>query len=157
MDETLPGEASRERPDAAEDRLLGGRVRLIQPTVGYRAGMDAALPGGRLRRAAGERVIDAGCGPGAALLTAAARRPDARFVGVERDAANAALARRNLALNGMQDRAEIVEANVDGRLPRPRARAVRRGAQQTRRSSTIPPRCGRPTPPPPEPIWRRAG
>ena len=30
-------------PEAKEDRLLDGRVRLRQPARGYRAGMDAAL------------------------------------------------------------------------------------------------------------------
>ncbi|HCQ53099.1 MAG TPA: methyltransferase, partial [Brevundimonas diminuta] len=29
--------------DVAESAFLGGRIRLRQPTKGYRAGMDAAL------------------------------------------------------------------------------------------------------------------
>lgn len=98
--------------DITEDGLLGGRVRLRQPAVGYRAGLDAALLAAACDAKAGERVIDVGCGPGGALLQAAARAPEAAFTGVERDPAAAALARENLALNGVAGRACIVEADV---------------------------------------------
>ena len=95
-----------------EDRLLDGRVRLRQPTRGYRAGLDAALLGAACDARPGQRVLEAGCGAGGALLAAAARRPDVRFVGVERDAAALALARENIALNGFGDRVEAIEGDV---------------------------------------------
>ena len=95
-----------------EDRLLGGRVRLLQPAKGYRAGMDAALLAAACDALAGERVLDVGCGPGAVLLQAAARRPLAQLWGVERDPAAADLARRGAALNGVSDRAQIIEGDV---------------------------------------------
>ena len=84
-----------------EDRLLDGRVRLRQAPGGYRAGMDAALLAAACDVRDGARVLEAGCGVGGALLAAAARRPAAFFVGVERDPAAAALARRNVSLNNM--------------------------------------------------------
>ncbi|WP_293900335.1 methyltransferase [Phenylobacterium sp.] len=95
-----------------EDRLLDGRVSLRQPARGYRAGLDAALLAAACDALAGERVIEAGCGAGGALLAAAARRPDARFTGVERDTAALALAHENIALNGMAGRVEAVEGDV---------------------------------------------
>ena len=95
-----------------EDRLLGGRVRLRQPRVGYRAGMDAALLAAAVQGAPGERAIEAGCGPGAALLQAASRNPEVCFVGVEREDAAAELAGVNIALNEVEGRAEIVLADV---------------------------------------------
>ncbi|MFZ5669236.1 MAG: tRNA1(Val) (adenine(37)-N6)-methyltransferase [Pseudomonadota bacterium] len=95
-----------------EDRLLDGRIRLRQPARGYRAGADAALLAAACDARPGERVIEAGCGPGAALLAAARRRPQARFVGVERDPAAAALARDNAVLNALEDRVEIREGDV---------------------------------------------
>jgi tRNA1(Val) A37 N6-methylase TrmN6 len=105
-------------PEVSEDALLGGRVRLRQPAIGYRAGMDAALLAAACGASDGERVIDAGCGPGAALLQAAARSPGARFTGVERDPEAFALARGNLALNGLESRAEVRQADVrDGFRP----------------------------------------
>ena len=47
----------------SEDALMGGRVRLLQPAKGYRAGMDAALLAAACDATAGERVLDVGCGP----------------------------------------------------------------------------------------------
>ena len=98
--------------DVTEDRLLDGRVLLRQPARGYRAGMDAALLAAACDARPGERVLEAGCGPGAALLVAAVRRPDAVFTGVERDAAAASLARENVDLNGFSGRVTILEGDV---------------------------------------------
>ncbi|WP_370689245.1 tRNA1(Val) (adenine(37)-N6)-methyltransferase [Phenylobacterium sp.] len=95
-----------------EDRLLDGRVRLRQAPEGYRAGMDAALLAAACDAADGGRVLEVGCGVGGALLAAAARRPGAIFVGMERDLAAVALARDNVALNGMEGRVVILEGDV---------------------------------------------
>lgn len=92
--------------------MLDGRVRLRQAGKGYRAGMDAALLAAACDAAPGDRVVDVGCGPGAALLSAAVRRPGATFVGLERDPEALALARDNLRANALEDRAEILEADV---------------------------------------------
>ena len=97
-----------------EDRILGGRVLLRQPAKGYRAGLDAALLAAACDAGDGERVIEAGCGVGAVMLAAAARRPGVRFVGVERDPAALALAQANIAANGLADRVEALEADVGG-------------------------------------------
>lgn len=95
-----------------EDGLLNGRIRLQQPARGYRAGMDAALLAAACDAKAGARVLEVGCGAGGALLAAAMRRPEARFTGLERDAAAAGLAQRNVALNGFDERVAIVEGDV---------------------------------------------
>jgi tRNA1(Val) A37 N6-methylase TrmN6 len=100
------------KPDVSEDLLLAGRLRLRQPRVGYRAGADPALLAAACDAKPGERVLDAGCGVGAALLAAAARRPGASFVGVERDPAALALAKENIALNGLGDRVEAIGGDV---------------------------------------------
>lgn len=96
--------------------MLGGRVRLLQPAKGYRAGMDAALLAAACDAQAGERVLDVGCGPGAVLLQAAARRPDATFWGVERDPEALELARQSAGLNQMQDRVELIPGDVAQRF-----------------------------------------
>lgn len=95
-----------------QDAVLDGAVKLRQPARGYRAGLDAALLAAACDARPGERVIEAGCGAGAALLAAAVRREGARFVGIERDPAAAALARENAALNGLAKRVEVIEADV---------------------------------------------
>ena len=63
------------------DALLGGRVRLRQPREGYRAGLDAALLAAAVDARPGERLLEAGCGVGGALLQDAARSIGARFTG----------------------------------------------------------------------------
>jgi tRNA1(Val) A37 N6-methylase TrmN6 len=98
--------------DITEDRVLNSRVVLRQPARGYRAGVDAALLAAACDAAAGARVVEGGCGAGGALLAAAARRPHARFTGVERDAGALALARENIGLNDMADRVEVLEGDV---------------------------------------------
>jgi len=97
-----------------ENRLLGGRVTLRQPSRGYRAGLDAALLAAACDAAPGTRVIEAGCGAGAVLMVGATRRPGARFTGVERDAEALTLARDNAKLNGLADRVEAISGNIDG-------------------------------------------
>ena len=96
MDETAP--------PVTEDHILGGRVALTQPAKGYRAGLDAALLAAACDAGPGERVIEAGCGVGAVMLAAAARRAGASFVGLEREAAALALAERNIRANGLEAR-----------------------------------------------------
>jgi len=102
--------------DVTENLILGGRVRLRQPKVGYRAGLDAALLAASCDSPPGARVLDAGCGVGGALLAAAARKPEVAFVGVERDDAALALAHENIALNGLEGRVEAIGGDVGARF-----------------------------------------
>jgi tRNA1(Val) A37 N6-methylase TrmN6 len=99
-----------------ENTVLDGRVRLLQPERGYRAGLDAALLAAACDAADGARVLEAGCGGGGALLAAAMRRPATRFTGVERDPAAVELARRSIALNGLAERVEVLEGDVARRF-----------------------------------------
>lgn len=103
--------------------LLNGRVRLIQPAEGYRAGMDAALLAAAVAAKPGERVLEAGCGVGGVLTQIAARRPGVALTGIERDPVAAGLAVENAALNGLSDRLEAINADIAGgfaALDRPR-------------------------------------
>jgi len=58
--------------NSTEDALLGGRVRLLQAKVGYRAAIDPVLLAAAIPARAGQRVLDLGCGAGAASLCLAA-------------------------------------------------------------------------------------
>jgi tRNA1(Val) A37 N6-methylase TrmN6 len=59
-----------------------------------------------------ERVADLGAATGAVGLMMAARYPGIRLLLVERDPHLAELCRRNLALNGIEERARVVEADL---------------------------------------------
>ena len=96
--------------DTTGDRLLGGRVALRQPKRGFRAGLDAVLLAAFVPARTGERVLEAGCGSGAAFLCLAARVPGLAVFAVEREPAMAALARANAAANGVA--ATVAEGDV---------------------------------------------
>jgi tRNA1(Val) A37 N6-methylase TrmN6 len=87
--------------DLTHDALLGGRVRLWQPRSGYRAATDPVLLAAAVPARAGQRVLDLGCGAGAAALCLAARVPGLALSGLELQPAYAALARRNAAEAGV--------------------------------------------------------
>ena len=93
------------------DEILGGRLRLRQFRAGHRVGADAVL----LAAAAGApvaRFVDVGAGVGAVGLSLLTRWPEARGDLVEIDPAQAALARENAELNGVDARARVVQADI---------------------------------------------
>lgn len=74
--------------------------------------MDAVLLAATCDAKAGQRVLDAGCGPGAVMLCAAARLPSVTFVGLEREAEALALARENVAANDLRARMTVMQGDV---------------------------------------------
>lgn len=97
------------------DSFLGGRVVLVQPQKGHRAGLDAALLQAVVPADATGPLIDLGAGVGTVALSAAARAAALRAVAVERDAELVALARAALALPGNADiagRVDVLEADA---------------------------------------------
>lgn len=92
------------------DAFLGGRVTLRQPCHGYRAATDPVFLAAACPAKAGERVLELGCGVGAASLCLAARVPGLRLIGVERQAEYAALARENAARAGVD--LSVIEADL---------------------------------------------
>ena len=97
------------------DRLLGGRLRLLQPAAGHRAGTDAVLLAAAATLGPGELFVDVGAGVGTAGLALALRCPGARGLLLEAEPATADLARRNVALNGVEDRVEVAEGDLFAR------------------------------------------
>lgn len=98
----------------SEDVLLGGRVRLIQPLRGHRAGTDAVLLAGLVEVGEGDRVVDLGSASGAVGLMVAVRHPGAVVTFVDRDSVLIDLCRRNIRLNGLEGRAVAIEADAFG-------------------------------------------
>ena len=80
--------------------LLGGRVIYTQLNIGYRTGLEPVLLAASLPARAGERVVEAGTGAGAALLCLCARVQGVTALGLEQDAVLAALAAANARENG---------------------------------------------------------
>ncbi len=103
-----------------EDEFLGGRIAVMQPETGHRAGSDAVWLAAAVPAVAGEQVLDAGAGVGVAGLCLLARVPEARVTAVEADAELCALAVANAARNGVAGRMSVVEADVTAPAERSR-------------------------------------
>lgn len=96
--------------------LLGQRVKVMQPSAGYRVGMDGALLAAACAGAIADarkplQALELGCGAGGALLSLKARCPDLNLTGIEREPVYADLARRNVVLNATHNVA-IIEGDI---------------------------------------------
>jgi tRNA1(Val) A37 N6-methylase TrmN6 len=103
--------ASHPTPAFTDDRLLDGRVIVRQPAAGYRAAVDPVLLAAAVKAKAGQTVLDAGCGTGAAMFCLAARVPGLALTGIELQPALAAFARDGVTLNNF-DTARVVVGDI---------------------------------------------
>lgn len=108
----MAGKAKNVNTNHSEDRMLEGRVRLRQPTDGYRAAIDPVFLAAAVPVKANQRVLDVGCGAGAAALCLLARMRTAEVVGLELQEDLAALAVANAELNGVSERFFVIEGDL---------------------------------------------
>ena len=94
------------------DELRGFDLRVIQPREGYRFSLDPLLLAAFAVVGEGGRVIDLGAGTGIIPLLMARRCDSAQIVGVEMQEEMATLAGRNVVLNGLSDRVEIICCDI---------------------------------------------
>lgn len=102
----------------SDDALLGGRVRLLQPVAGYRVAIDPVFLAAAVPAAAGDSVLDIGCGVGAAALCLAARVAGCRVTGIEAQRELVRVAAENVARNGVADRVMIMAGDIGHPPPR---------------------------------------
>jgi tRNA1(Val) A37 N6-methylase TrmN6 len=100
------------RAGTTTDDFLGGRLSIVQPRAGHRAGSDAVFLAAAVPAIAGERVLEAGAGVGVAGLCLLAQAPNLEVTAVEVDTKLCALAEDNAARNGFADRFAVVEADI---------------------------------------------
>ena len=101
------------RPDADEtlDAFYHGRVRVLQPKKGYRFAVDAPLLADFIRTRPEDEALEIGTGSGIIALLLSVK-PIRRIVAIEVQPGLADLARRNVELNGLNGRIEVVEADL---------------------------------------------
>src|SRR5262249_3741828 len=96
-----------------EDAILGGRLRICQPSRGHRVGHDAIILAAATGARAGEHAVDLGSGVGAAGLALAARIPELKVTLVEVATELCALAPENGRLNGLDHRVTAIAVDVE--------------------------------------------
>ena len=104
MSNLLPGERI--------DELQRNGYRIIQNPSKFCFGMDAVLLSGFARAKKQERCLDLGCGNGIIPILMEAKTEGKHFTGLEIQPESADMARRSVALNGLQDRIDIVEGDI---------------------------------------------
>jgi len=104
--------------EESEGTLLGGRVKLRQPVTGYRVAIDPVFLAAAVPALSGDRVLDVGCGVGAAALCVAARIVGCRVTGIERDRELVRLANDNIALSGLASQVSVMAGDLLAPPPR---------------------------------------
>ncbi len=94
------------------DDLHRNGYRIIQNEKLFCFGMDAVLLSGFARVKEGGRALDLGTGTGIIPILLAAKTPGEHFTGLEISAISSDMARRSVALNGLEQRIEIVQGDI---------------------------------------------
>ena len=94
------------------DELQRNGYRIIQNPEKFCFGMDAVLLSGFARAQKGDRVLDMGTGTGIIPILMEAKTEAAHLVGLEIQAESADMARRSVALNGLEQKIEIVTGDI---------------------------------------------
>lgn len=94
------------------DSFLGGRIKLIQPIDGYRAGIDPIFLAACLQPKPQEKILDVGAGVGVASISLATRCPNAQVIGLEVQCDLVKLAITNIQANQLTDRVEMIKGDL---------------------------------------------
>lgn len=100
------------------DQLLNGRVSLQQPAEGYRAAIDPVLLAAAVPAKPGQRVLELGCGAGAAMFCLAARISGLDVTGIELQPELLACAQANAVANAALGAFTILPGDVQNLEPR---------------------------------------
>ncbi len=100
------------REEETVDGILGGRLRMIQKKRGYRFSVDALLLAHFAVLREGEELVDLGTGSGIVALVLAKRFICRRVLGIDIQDGLVDMARRNVALNGLDGCVEIRKGDV---------------------------------------------
>lgn len=114
LPKTRPERTAPRKSATSVDAFLGGRIEVVQPTRGHRAGSDAVFLAASVPARSGERVLDVGAGVGVAGLCLMARVPGLHVTAVEIDGKLCALAKKNAERNGLSASFTVVNADVMG-------------------------------------------
>lgn len=99
------------KDETVEDLQLNG-LQLIQKKNGFRFGMDSVLLADFAEIRPGDFVVDLGCGSAILILLLIGRGKGSRFCGIDIQEDACEMAKRSVALNCLEDRVQIVQADA---------------------------------------------
>ena len=94
------------------DELQRNGYQIIQNPAKFCFGMDAVLLSGFARAKKGNSVLDLGTGTGIIPILMEAKTEASRFVALEIQEESAEMARRSVALNGLEEKITIVTGDI---------------------------------------------
>lgn len=94
--------------DIIETTLLNKRVRLLQPRDGFHASIDTVFLAAAVPAKPGDNLLDMGCGVGSAGLCVMERVSGCTLTGIDFQKPLVEIARKNAALNGIEDKAAFI-------------------------------------------------
>lgn len=94
------------------DELQRNGYRIIQNPEKFCFGMDAVLLSGFARAKKGSHVLDMGTGTGIIPILMAAKTEASHLTGLEIQEESADMARRSVALNGLERKIDIVQGDI---------------------------------------------
>ena len=96
----------------SDDAFLGGKLQILQPEKGYRAGIDAVLLAASIPTSEGDTLFEAGIGTGVAAACLATRVPGVNIAGVEIASRYALIAEENFKRNGLHERIRVLKGDL---------------------------------------------
>ena len=100
------------KPGERLDDLQRNHFQIIQNPEKFCFGMDGVLLSGYAKAKSGDKVLDLGTGTGIVPILMAAKTQAGHLTGLEIQPESADMARRSVALNGLQERIDIVECDI---------------------------------------------
>lgn len=101
-----------------EDGFLGGRLRILQPEKGFRAGINSVFLAAAVPCGEGNSVFEAGVGTGVAAMCLLARNPAIHLTGIEHATRYAMLCEENAKRNGFEANVRVIRADLKDALRR---------------------------------------
>lgn len=96
----------------SKNAFLGGQITILQPSKGYRAGLDAVMLSAAVSPKPGQSVVDIGCGVGTVMVCLAHRYPHAKYTGFELQSDLIKLAQETIILNKQKEICQVIQGDI---------------------------------------------
>ena len=103
---------NKHNPEIMETTLLRGKVRLLQPKIGFHASIDSVFLAAAVPVKSRFKVLDAGCGVGSVGLCIISRNNNILLTGIDIQHELIDLAHQSATLNGVADHSRFFQGDI---------------------------------------------